>query len=64
MIFYEVIILFYEFGYGLQYLLIIVNYSGVVGINNVEWDVVELFSQFMENWCYDFIILFSLVKYY
>lgn len=61
---YEVTTLFHEFGHGLQHLLTTVNYSGAAGINNVEWDAVELPSQFMENWCYDPTTLFSLAKHY
>ena len=64
MTFYEVTTLFHEFGHGLQHLLTTVNYSGAAGINNVEWDAVELPSQFMENWCYDRETLFSLAKHY
>jgi len=64
MTFYEVTTLFHEFGHGLQHLLTTVNYSGAAGINNVEWDAVELPSQFMENWCYDRDTLFSLAKHY
>lgn len=64
MTFYEVTTLFHEFGHGLQHLLTTVNYSGAAGINNVEWDAVELPSQFMENWCYDPTTLFSLAKHY
>jgi oligopeptidase A len=63
MTFYEVTTLFHEFGHGLQHLLTTVNYSGAAGINNVEWDAVELPSQFMENWCYDRATLFSLAKH-
>ncbi|MEY2976348.1 MAG: Oligopeptidase, partial [Cyanobacteriota bacterium] len=63
MTFGEVTTLFHEFGHGLQHLLTTVNYSGAAGINNVEWDAVELPSQFMENWCYDRQTLFSLAKH-
>jgi oligopeptidase A len=49
----EVITLFHEFGHGLQHLLTQVDNIGVSGINGVEWDAVELPSQFMENWCWE-----------
>lgn len=52
MTFYEVETLFHEFGHGLQHMLTKVDYPEAAGINNVEWDAVELPSQFMENWCY------------
>lgn len=52
MTFSEVTTLFHEFGHGLQHLLTRVDYVDAAGINNVEWDAVELPSQFMENWCY------------
>jgi oligopeptidase A len=52
MTFREVETLFHEFGHGLQHMLTTVDYVWASGINNVEWDAVELPSQFMENWCY------------
>ena len=51
MTFNEVETLFHEFGHGLQHMLTKVDYPEAAGINNVEWDAVELPSQFMENWC-------------
>lgn len=52
MSFYEVETLFHEFGHGLQHMLTRVDYGLASGIRNVEWDAVELPSQFMENWTY------------
>jgi len=49
----EVQTLFHEFGHGLQHMLTQIDYLGVSGINGVEWDAVELPSQFMENWCWE-----------
>jgi oligopeptidase A len=64
MTFGEVETLFHEFGHGLQHMLTKVDYPGASGINNVEWDAVELPSQFMENWCYDRATLFGMAKHY
>jgi len=50
--FTEVKTLFHEFGHGLHHMLTQVDYGMAAGIRNVEWDAVELPSQFMENWCY------------
>jgi len=52
MTFREVETLAHEFGHGLQHMLTTVDSSLASGIRNVEWDAVELPSQFMENWCY------------
>ena len=49
----EVTTLFHEFGHGLQHMLTKVNSLFVSGISGVEWDAVELPSQFMENWCWE-----------
>ncbi len=48
----EVLTLFHEFGHGLHHLLTTINYLPVAGIHGVEWDAVELPSQFLENWCW------------
>lgn len=53
MTFDEVTTLFHEFGHGLQHMLTEIDNSLVSGIQQVEWDAVELPSQFMENWCYE-----------
>ncbi len=60
----EVITLFHEFGHGLHHMLTQVNYSGVAGINGVEWDAVELPSQFMENWCWEREALDDIAAHY
>jgi oligopeptidase A len=64
MSFGEVETLFHEFGHGLQHMLTTVDYAGCSGIRNVEWDAVELPSQFMENWCYHRSTLLSMGKHY
>ena len=49
----EVLTLFHELGHALHHMLTRVEYYDVAGINGVEWDAVELPSQFMENWCWE-----------
>jgi oligopeptidase A len=53
----EVITLFHEFGHGLHHMLTQVDELGVSGISGVEWDAVELPSQFMENFCWEWDVL-------
>ena len=53
----EVITLFHEFGHGLHHMLTRVGEIGVSGISGVEWDAVELPSQFMENFCWEWDVL-------
>lgn len=53
----DVITLFHEFGHGLHHLLTQVNERDVSGISGVEWDAVELPSQFMENFCWEWNVL-------
>lgn len=49
----EVLTLFHEFGHCLHHVLTQVDYLSASGINGVEWDAVELPSQFFENWCWE-----------
>ena len=64
MTFEEVETLFHEFGHGLQHMLTTVDRPQAAGINNVEWDAVELPSQFMENWCYDRATLMGMARHW
>ena len=53
----DVITLFHEFGHGLHHMLTQISELGVAGISGVEWDAVELPSQFMENFCWEWDVL-------
>jgi len=64
MTFREVETLFHETGHGLQHMLTKATVGDVAGINGVEWDAVELPSQFMENWCYDKPTVYGFAKHY
>ena len=64
MSFEEVETLFHEFGHGLQHMLTTVEHPQAAGINNVEWDAVELPSQFMENWCLDRQTLMGMARHW
>jgi oligopeptidase A len=64
MTFREVETLFHECGHALQHMLTTVDEGMVSGIRGVDWDAVELPSQFMENWCYDRQTLYSFAKHY
>jgi oligopeptidase A len=64
MTFQEVETLFHEFGHGLHHMLTTVERPQAAGINNVEWDAVELPSQFMENWCYDRATLLGMARHW
>ncbi len=59
----EVITLFHEFGHGLHHLLTRIEELGVSGINGVEWDAVELPSQFMENFCWEWDVLAPMTRH-
>ena len=64
MSFEEVETLFHEFGHGLQHMLTTVEEPEAAGISNVEWDAVELPSQFMENWCLDHATLMGMARHW
>ncbi|KAI3839984.1 hypothetical protein MKX03_020472 [Papaver bracteatum] len=64
MTFREVETVFHEFGHAFQHMLTKEDESLVSGMRGIEWDAVELPSQFMENWCYQRDTLFSLAKHY
>jgi oligopeptidase A len=64
MTFREVETLFHEFGHGLQHMLTKVDYPDAAGISGVEWDAVELPSQFMENWCYHWPVVVGMTAHY
>jgi oligopeptidase A len=59
----EVNTLFHEFGHGLHQLLTQVDEIGVAGINGVEWDAVELPSQFMENFCWEWDVVQPMTRH-
>ena len=59
----DVITLFHELGHGLHHLLTQVNELSVAGISGVEWDAVELPSQFMENFCWEWAVLSRLTAH-
>jgi len=59
----DVITLFHEFGHGLHHMLTQVDELGVSGISGVEWDAVELPSQFMENFCWEWEVLQRLTRH-
>jgi oligopeptidase A len=59
----EVRTLFHEFGHGLHQLLTQVDELGVAGINGVEWDAVELPSQFMENFCWEWDVVSPMTRH-
>ena len=63
MSFGEVTTLFHEFGHGLQGMLTTVDYSDAAGTSGIEWDAVEIASQFMENWCYHKPTLIGMTKH-
>ncbi|HEY0841364.1 M3 family metallopeptidase [Methylotenera sp.] len=59
----EVITMFHEFGHGLHHMLTQVDEYGVSGIKGVEWDAVELPSQFMENFCWEWEVLRQMTEH-
>jgi len=59
----DLVTLFHEFGHGLHHLLTEVDQLFVSGINGVEWDAVELPSQFMENFCWEWDVLRHLTRH-
>jgi oligopeptidase A len=56
--------LFHEFGHGVHHMLTRIDYSAVSGINGVPWDAVELPSQLLENWCWEYEALQLFARHY
>ena len=59
----DVTTLFHEFGHGIHHMLSQVNEASVSGINGVEWDAVELPSQFMENFCWEWDVVKNMTSH-
>jgi oligopeptidase A len=59
----EVITIFHEFGHGLHMLLTRIETAGISGVQGVEWDAVELPSQFMENFCWEWDVLAHMTRH-
>lgn len=59
----EVTTLFHEFGHTLHHILTAQTEHAVSGINGVEWDAVELPSQFMENFCWERDVVRGLTRH-
>ena len=59
----EVLTIFHEFGHGLHHLLTQVDVAAVSGLSGVEWDAVELPSQFMENFCWEWDVVRSMTAH-
>ncbi|PCI40087.1 MAG: oligopeptidase A [Thiotrichales bacterium] len=60
----DVLTLFHEIGHAMHHVLTLVNYAPISGINGVEWDAVEVPSQFMEEFCWQQEILTRMAKHH
>lgn len=60
----EIVTLFHEFGHTLQHILTQVDFPAVAGISGISWDAVELPSQFMENWCWEWDVVSDLSSHF
>jgi oligopeptidase A len=60
----EVVTLFHEFGHTLQHILTTVDYLGVSGTDGVSWDAIELPSQLLENWAWEWSVISKIAQHY